>query len=201
MPHRTTISVSDEHLSLVMARQHELPGSKLRIDATADGLDIVANREGWLTLAKWCMVMAHPELDDTDPPHHLDWDVMHEAGERGDLTLGFWGLPRPAKEFQDVNFWRRSEPSAPLEPGDRPGDNSPYTHTAADRVLADLRHLDHASRARVITTLGRPLSQHVEGDGMCLEFVREPHLIEVFIGPDDNVSGMSIRLLPPNKER
>lgn len=196
---RTSVSVSDEHLDLVLARMREAEGAKLRFDATRDGIDIVGNRAAWLALARWCLVMAHPEHGDDEPPIHLDWDVLPDAARRGDLTYGFWGLEKPECGCQNVSLWRRDDPSGPIGTTPRLGLNSPYTATAADVALGDLKALDHAPRSRVVAALGRPVSETHDEDGtLHLVFHDGPYEIEVWLGSDDRVCGMALQILRTN---
>jgi hypothetical protein len=71
------ISVSDGDLRRVLRRFKAAPGTEIDIVMSADGLDVIANAEGYRTLAKWCLVMAHPEMEQAHPRwlfslRHLD---------------------------------------------------------------------------------------------------------------------------------
>lgn len=66
--------VSDSNLAAVLARFRGVPNAQLEFDLSRDGLDVVGNREGYLTLARWCLVMAHPEMED-----HADSAWLHAA--------------------------------------------------------------------------------------------------------------------------
>ncbi len=66
------LSVSDQDLSAVMSRFQPREGARMRLVVGSDGVDLVANAAGYLTLARWFMIMAHPMMEDHATPEWLN---------------------------------------------------------------------------------------------------------------------------------
>ena len=71
------VSVGEGDLHRILRRFKAVPGTRVEIAMSPDGLDVIANAEGYRTLAKWCLIMAHPEMEQSHPRwlfalHHLD---------------------------------------------------------------------------------------------------------------------------------
>lgn len=79
------VHVSDGNLSGVLKRFRPKPGARVEFVLSGDGLDVIANAAGYLTLARWCLLMAHPEMGGRAHPrwlysvHHLD-EAVGEDG-------------------------------------------------------------------------------------------------------------------------
>ena len=65
------VSVSDKGLASVLKRFRAKPGAHVEFVLSPEGLDIIANAEGYRTLARWCLVMAHPEMGANAHPKWL----------------------------------------------------------------------------------------------------------------------------------
>lgn len=106
------LSVSDRHLGAVLQRFAPSQGARLRLVVSEEGVDIAANAAGYLTLARWCMVMAHPEMEDHLDPDwlyscfHLD-DAFASSSEVAVATLEVIGAPRQlGSDTHQVRFLR-----------------------------------------------------------------------------------------------
>ncbi|MDZ4178078.1 MAG: hypothetical protein U1E29_02410 [Coriobacteriia bacterium] len=103
------ISVSDKGLAAILKRFKAKPDAQVEFVISPDGLDIIANAEGYLTLARWCLVMAHPEMGGHAHPRwlytlrHLDDAVGPAAGlklSRREVSVD------PELTAHDVRFYR-----------------------------------------------------------------------------------------------
>jgi hypothetical protein len=102
------ISVADRNLHTVLTRFRAVPGSRVELVLSPDGLDVVANAEGYRTLAKWCLVMAHPEMAQAHPRwlytlHHLG-DALSRDGEVS--VVAREGVGSRSLDAHDVRFFR-----------------------------------------------------------------------------------------------
>ena len=101
------ISVSDGDLRRILRRFRAVPGARVEISISPDGLDVVANAEGYRTLAKWCLSMAHPQMEQAHPRwlfalHHLDEAVP--GAERVSIMSSDGDAERPLT-LRDVRFF------------------------------------------------------------------------------------------------
>jgi hypothetical protein len=155
-----TISVDDSGDLLAIRRAYNpQPGAKLEVNVHDEGVSIVANREGWLSLAEWCLVMAHKRMADYLDPYALTGDVFPmEMFERGDAITAFWGIDgRPDTFYQDVFFQRRAEIGDELWRGAVKSGNSPFTQAGAADAVRRYMWLEGKTRAEVEDKLGPPI--------------------------------------------
>lgn len=105
------LTVSDDSLAGVMSRFAPRRGANLRIAVSESGVDIAANASGYLTLARWCMIMAHPQMEDhLDPDwlyaaYHLD-DVFDDPRLGASASLEFGGALEKTADSHNVRFLR-----------------------------------------------------------------------------------------------
>lgn len=87
------------------------PKARLQANAHPGGIEILANRQGYLTLARWCLLMAHEDrpsdlriLDapDVGLAETVNWD--YDSASKG-LVLNFDGMEPGPDEVQDIRFW------------------------------------------------------------------------------------------------
>lgn len=60
------VSVSGD-LQTVLRRFRPRDDAHLRVELSESGLDVIGDAEGYRTLARWCLVMAHPEMRQVHP--------------------------------------------------------------------------------------------------------------------------------------
>ena len=167
------ISVSSTNLRNVLARFKPRKDAKLEFNVNSDGIDIVANRDGWLTLARWCLVMAHPEMHEAislDDPDALDshWHMQDYLVDEGMLREGraiqaFWPL-KDGELGQDVRFWRSSGIGREFFGYSVPTGNSPMSALHAVSCLRAHEWLEGMERSEVEERLGSPLGESECGD-------------------------------------
>ena len=154
------ISVDDDG-DLVAIRKAYKPqqGTKVEFNVHEDGVSIVANREGWLSLAEWCLIMAHKRMPDYVDPYALTGDVVPvELFAQGDAITALWGVEgRPESHYQDVFFHRRSAIGDEIWHGSVRSGNSPLTQAGAADALQRHAWMDGKNRADVEAKLGSPI--------------------------------------------
>lgn len=167
------ISVSSQNLRNVIARFRPRKAAKLEFNINPQGIDIVANQDGWLTLARWCLIMAHPEMHEVNGPddpdtldshwHLQDYLVDDVMLEEGRAIEAFWALT-DGEPGQDVRFWRSKGVGRDFF-GDRaPTGNSPLSALHASSRLHAHRWLSGMERSAVEARLGVPVGQSEYGD-------------------------------------
>ncbi|HAL29342.1 MAG TPA: hypothetical protein DCP20_01310 [Coriobacteriia bacterium] len=105
------VSVSDGDLDAVLKRFKAKPGAKIEFTLSPDGLDIIANGAGYLTLARWCLAMAHPDMGGHAHPRWL-YTLRHldEAiDDRGVRLSRREASMAPDLTAHDVRFYRSEE--------------------------------------------------------------------------------------------
>ncbi len=159
----TQISVSDEDLPAVRAAYRPQPGAKVEFNVHDHGVSIVANREGWLSLAEWCMIMAHPEMPEHTAPFELTREVFQdEMFAEGRALLSFWGIAdRPEDSYQDVYFHRGETIGDEYWEGAVRSGNSTFTMPASLEALDRYRWLEAKTRDEVEEKLGSPIFERV----------------------------------------
>ena len=155
----TQISVSDENLQDVRQAYRPQPNAKVEFNVHDHGVSIVANREGWLSLAEWCLIMAHPEMPEHAAPFELTREVFpDELFAEGRALLSFWGIAdRPDDSYQDVFFHRGENIGDEYWEGAVRSGNSPFTMPASLQALDRYRWLEQKSREEVEVELGSPI--------------------------------------------
>ena len=155
----TTIS-TDEDLTIARHAFKPEAGSKLEFNVSNRGIAIVANAEGWLTLANWCLVMAHPKMENYLDPFELTGEVLpKELFTSGDVILSFDGIAGTpvGALYQDVVFKRSDKIGPELWEGARPSGNSPYVKSAVMQSLDAFRWLEGKTREEAEAQLGAPI--------------------------------------------
>ncbi|MBI5231546.1 MAG: hypothetical protein HY876_05195 [Coriobacteriales bacterium] len=75
-----------------------------------DGVDFAGNREGYLTLARWFLIMAHPEMEDhSDPDWYLAGYHLDDAFSTSDsatVTVVLEGRGKLATSGLDAHAFR-----------------------------------------------------------------------------------------------
>ncbi|MBE0418361.1 MAG: hypothetical protein IBX63_11405 [Coriobacteriia bacterium] len=116
------LSVSDTGLAMVLKRFKPKPGAHIEFVISPDGLDVIANADGYLTLARWCLVMAHPEMGGRTHPRWL-YSIRHldEAVGPGDARLTSRQRDsEPDLSLHAVRFFRAERRRAASNPGVNP---------------------------------------------------------------------------------
>ena len=155
----TTIS-TDEDLTIARHAFKPEPGSKLEFNVNNRGIAIVANAEGWLTLANWCLVMAHPKMEDYLDPFELTGEVLSkELFTSGDVILSFDGIAGApvGALYQDVSFKRSDKIGPEFWEGEIPSGNSRYAKSVVMQSLDAFRWLEGKTREEVEEQLGKPI--------------------------------------------
>lgn len=165
------LSISDTNLARVIARFRPRRNAKIEFNVNNDGVDIMANQDGWLTLAKWCLIMAHPEMHETSGPDdpkfieshlHFSHDLVDdEMLAQGRAIEAFWPLDADHCD-QDVRFWRSSGIGRDFAPPPHETGNSPMSAIEAQLALNRYHCLVGLDREAVDKQLGSPtgLSPH-----------------------------------------
>jgi hypothetical protein len=102
------ISVGDGDLHRILARFKSVPGTRVEIVMSPEGLDVIGNAEGYRTLAKWCLIMAHPEMEQAHPRwlfalRHLDRARLGN----GELAIAWRGRDgERSLSLRDIHFFR-----------------------------------------------------------------------------------------------
>ena len=106
------ISVGDGDLRRILRRFKAVPGTRVDIVMSPEGLDVISNAEGYRTLARWCLVMAHPSMEQAHPRWLFALRYLDRARlGSGEVTVkwGDGGTERPL-ELRNIRFFRtRSE--------------------------------------------------------------------------------------------
>jgi hypothetical protein len=155
----TTISTDDD---LTVARHafKPEPGTKIEFNVNNRGVAIVANREGWLTLANWCLVMAHPEMENYLDPFELTGEVLSkDLFTAGDVILSFQGITGApvGALYQDVVFKRSDKIGPEYWEDGVPSGNSRYVKSAVMQSLDSFRWLEGKTREEAEAQLGKPI--------------------------------------------
>lgn len=155
----TTIKTDDD---LIVARKafKAEPGSKLEFNVNNRGVAIVANAEGWLTLANWCLLMAHPQMEDYLEPFELTGEVLpKELFTSGNVVVSFQGIADApvGALYQDVSFKRSDKVGPEYWEGRVPSGNSRYAKPVVMQALDSFRWLEGKTRDEVEAELGKPL--------------------------------------------
>lgn len=101
------VSISGD-LNRIIRRFRAVPGSRVQVVVSAEGLDIIANAEGYRTLARWCLVMAHPQMEQAHPRWLFALRKLDEAlSKTGRLTVTSRrdGVESPLS-LRDIRFYR-----------------------------------------------------------------------------------------------
>jgi len=167
------IRVSSKNLHHVLAKFRPRKNAKIEFNINPGRLDIVANREGWLTFARWCLVMAHPEMHEATGPDDPDFLASHrhlgdglvdgDMQDEGRVIEAFWALPDD-EVGQDVRFWRAKEIGRDFWPPERKTGNSPMSELNVWLSINRYDWLSGMSRAAVEEKLGAPVGQNECGD-------------------------------------
>jgi len=125
-------------LERILSGYRPEPDALIEFNISEHGLDVVANGSGWKSLARWCLVMAHPELDQARELDITEGPISDDMFVSGRAIMAFSGLAHSGHD-QGIRFrqarcigdqyWGESHPTG----------NSPRTW-AADAVL--LRRLE-----------------------------------------------------------
>jgi len=102
------VSVGEGDLGRILRRFRAVPGAEVEVVISPDGLDVIANAEGYRTLARWCLVMAHREMEQSHPRwlyalRHLD-DSLSRDGSFSIVSRN--GDAEHALALRDVGFYR-----------------------------------------------------------------------------------------------
>jgi hypothetical protein len=106
------LSVSDHNVHIVRARFRPEPGSNVEVVVSPDGLDILANAAGYRTLARWFLVMAHPEWHDDSAPEWFHSATHLDEAFRGQGIRVVYGSDSERKRLEphDVRLYRSERP-------------------------------------------------------------------------------------------
>ena len=102
------ISVGDGDLRRILRRFKAVLGTQVEIVMSPQGLDVIANAEGYRTLAKWCLIMAHREMEQAHPRWLFALRHLDRAGlKAGEISISWRDRDgeRPL-EVRDVRFFR-----------------------------------------------------------------------------------------------
>lgn len=102
------ISISDADLGAAFDQFQSTEGAQLEFTVSPDGIDVVGNSEGYLDLARWCLLMAHPEMEDHADPEflHAAYHLADYASEQSISVVAREGRMPEALEPHDVRFYR-----------------------------------------------------------------------------------------------
>lgn len=153
----------DEDLLIARQNYAAKPGAKVEFNVHKHGVSIVANREGWQSLAEWCAIMAHPDMQDGLDPYSLTMDVVppEMVNEERSMTA-FWGITEPPDAmYQDVWFHRSEVIGDEYWEGAISSGNSPYSQAGAAEAVARYTWMDGKNRKQVEEQMGAPIFEAV----------------------------------------
>jgi len=198
-----TKTVSDTDLGKVIAEFNPPAEAKVEFNVHADGLSIVANKEGWESLAEWCLIMAHPEMQDSVEPLELTDDVLpNEMFMEGRALVSFWPIPgQPDVAYQDVYFHRSDVIGDEYWKGMVKSGNSRYTKPAGYAALDRYKWMQAMPRTELEEKLGEPIYERhsTEGKTACYKADTPEGWIEVDYDEEDSVGSFGFGLTPPWK--
>jgi len=188
------ISVSDTGLGRALRRFKPRPNAKIEFNVNSGGVDIVANGDGWLTLARWCLLMAHQDMDGWGAGHwHARDTVMNrEMMREGRAIMSFEPL---VTEYpgQDVYFHRSESIGEDFWQGRRATGNSPMSAVALELALSRVSNLFGCDRASAEEVLGAPVAQRTHGGFLTAVYSVDDFpggKLEIDYGPDGLVTGI-----------
>jgi hypothetical protein len=195
-----TKTVSDTDLGKVIAEFNPPAEAKIEFNVHADGLSIVANREGWESLAEWCLIMAHPEMQDSIEPAELTDDVLpNEMFMEGRALVSFWAIPgQPDIAYQDVYFHRSDVIGDEYWKGMVKSGNSRYTKPASYAALDRHKWMEGKSRTEVEEKLGEPIYERrsMKGPTVCYKADTPEGWIGVDYNPENRVGSFGFSMTP-----
>jgi hypothetical protein len=199
-----TKTVSDTDLGQVIADFNPPAEAKLEFNVHADGLSIVANKEGWESLAEWCLIMAHPEMKPDTEPLELTDDVLPNAMFlEGRALVSFWAIPgQPDIAYQDVYFHRSDAIGDEYWKGLVKSGNSTYSKPAIYSALDNHKWMEALPRDAVEEKLGEPIYERrsMKGKTACYKADTPEGWIGVDYNREDHVGSFGFGLTPPWEE-
>jgi len=144
------------NLERTLSRYSAEQGALIEFNISDYGLDVVANRSGWKSLARWCLMMAHPDLDQARELDITEGPMSHEMLVSGEAIMAFSGLGHSAQE-QGIRFRHSSCIGADYWQGSHPTGNSPKTWAADAVLIKQLETMVGLTIERAGKVLGRHL--------------------------------------------
>jgi hypothetical protein len=156
----------EDELLLLRKNYRPLDGAKVEFNIHEAGLSIVANKEGWQSLADWCQIMAHPDMGEFSDPYELTDSVFPaEMFNEDRAILAFWGIEQTENAwYQDVFFHRTGVIGDELWGGDPKSGNSPRTKAFMCQTLDSFKWIVDMPRTEVEAELGQPLFEALLDD-------------------------------------
>ena len=195
-----TKSVSDTDLGQVIADFEPPKEAKIEFNVHSDGLSIVANKEGWESLAEWCLIMAHPEMKtDLDPLELTDDVLPNRMFMDGRALVSFWAIPgQPDVAYQDVYFHRSDVIGDEYWNGMVKSGNSRFTKPAIYAALDRYKTLEAAPRVEVEKKLGAPFYERrsMKGSTVCYKADTPEGWLGVDYGLDNLVAYFGFSVSP-----
>ena len=102
------VSVGEGDLHRILCRFRAVPGARVAVTISAGGLDIVANAEGYRTLARWCLIMAHADMQQAHPRWLYSLLHLDDQAAWGDFASVVWRDAEGERQLslRDIGFYR-----------------------------------------------------------------------------------------------